>query len=349
MYVSKRNLGEGYIVATGAVLGVVLLVQMGTKGPAGLFWVLASAAAVGVLLGAAYWLQRLDLSCDQIWLVSNCSALGLGVGTTALLALEIITPTVTVIGVDVEVLSATLGAAAVFGALGGVVITLHHANRGLQRQNAVLHRILRHNLRNNMSVVLCLLDDIKADGDEEIAETAGRAKTKIRSFVRLTDRVRQANVGITAPAGSRELRDVSAIVESRVDQLRQKNDDLSVEMELSEGAFVSVGETFSLVVDNLIESALSDGTPAPHLRLCVETDRDTVRLLVEDSHRAIPTADLTAVEAGSETALEHGLGVELWLVDWLVDANDGEVVFKTGEDGQQVTIELDRARAGWHG
>lgn len=348
MYVSKRNLGEGYIVATGAVLGAVLAVQLGAKRPAGLFWVLASAASVGVLVGAAYWLQRLDLSNDQIWLVSNCSALGLGVGTAALLVVEIATPTVAVSGVDVAVLGATLGAAAVFGALGGVVVTLHHANRGVQRQNAVLHRILRHNLRNNMSVVLCLLDDIEANGDEETAETAGRAKKKIQSFVRLTDRVRQANVGMTAPPGSRELRDVSAIVESRVDQLRQKNDDLSVEMDLSEDALASVGETFGLVVDNLVESALSDGTPAPHLRICVETDRDTVRLLVEDSHQSIPAADLTAVAAGSETALEHGLGVELWLVDWLVDANDGEVAFETNGDGQQVTIELDRARSGWY-
>jgi hypothetical protein len=349
MHVSKRNLGEGYIVATGVVLGVVLVVQIGAGGPAGLFWVLASGVSVGILVGAAYWLQQLDLSSDQVWLVSNCSALGLGVGTTALVVVEIVTPAPTVIAADVIVLGATLGAAAAFGALGGVVAVLHRTNRNLQRQNGVLHRILRHNLRNDMSVVLCLLDDIEANTDGETRDTARQAQNKIQSFVRLTDRVRQANVGLTDPAETRAFRDVTTIVESRVDQLRAEHPDLSVELDLSEQALASVGETFCLVVDNLVESALSDGTTAPHLRLCVETDRDTVRLLVEDTHQTIPVADLTAVAAGSETALEHGLGVELWLVDWLVDANDGEVEFEACEGGHQVTIELDRARSGWRG
>ncbi|MEF8785973.1 MAG: ATP-binding protein [Haloarculaceae archaeon] len=348
MYVSKRSLGEGYIVATGAVLGTVLVVKMGVAGPAGLFWVLASGVSVGILVGAAYWLQRLDLSSDQVWLVSNCSALGLGMGTTGLVIAEIATPTATVVTVDVAVLGTTLGAAAVLGTLGGVVVILHRSNQDLQRQNAVLHRILRHNLRNDMSVVLCHLDDIEASTDGEPSQTARQAKKKIKSFVRLTDRVRQANVGLTDPAETQKSRDVTALVEARVSQLRQENPELTVKLDLSEQAFASVGETFGLVVDNLVESALSDGTTAPQLRLCVETDRDTVRLLVEDINQTIPAADLTAVSAGSETALEHGFGVELWLVKWLVEANDGTVTFEMSEDRHQVTIELDRVRSGWH-
>ncbi|WP_340102105.1 sensor histidine kinase [Salinibaculum salinum] len=349
MYVSKRSLGEGYIVATGAVLGVVLVAQMGIAGPAGLFWVLASGVSVSVLVGAAYWLQRLDLSSDQVWLVSNCSALGLGIGTTGLVIAEIATPTATVVTVDVAVLGATLGAAAVLGSLGGVVVILHRSNRDLQRQNAVLHRILRHNLRNDMSVVLCLLDDIEASTDGEPSQTARQAQKKVQSFVRLTDRVRQANVGLTDPAETQECKDITTLVESRVDQLRQENPELTIRLDLPEHAVASVSGTFGLVVDNLVESALSDRTTAPQLRLCVETDRDTVRLLVEDTNQTIPAADLTAVAAGSETALEHGFGVELWLVEWLVEANDGEVTFDMSENKHQVTIELDRVRSGWRG
>ncbi|WP_302080827.1 ATP-binding protein [Salinibaculum rarum] len=345
MYVSKRVLGEGYIVATGAVLGAVLAVRLLLEGGAGLFWVLASGVSVAILVGADYWLKRLDLGSDQVWQVSNWSALGLGIGTATLVVLTVATPATTVRGIDVTVLGATLGAAAVIGALTGVIVTVHQTNQNLQRQNAVLHRIMRHNLRNDMSVVLCLLDDIQADGNDETSETARQAREKIQSFVKLTDRVRQANVGLSDTADKRKRRDVAAIVASRVKQLRRENPDLTVEMELCGQAFASVGETFGLVIDNLVESALSEETPTPHLTVRVECERETVRLVIDDTRQTIPAADLSAVASGSETALKHGLGVELWLVEWLVNANEGKVTYETNDDGHRVTIKLDRVRA----
>lgn len=347
MYISKRSLGEGYIVAIGVVLGIVLGAQTVLQGSGELFWLLAAGVSVAVLVGAVYWLHRFELSSDQVWLVSNCSALSLGLGTTAFVLVDLATTAKSVTTVEVAVLGTALGASAVFGALSGIAVTLHRSNRDLRGQNAVLHRILRHNLRNDMSVVLCLLDDIEANTDGETRETAIQARAKIQSFVRLTDRVRQANVGLTDSAETRKQRDVTDIVESRVVQLRRENPDLSIDMELPDQALASVGETFDLVIDNIVESALSDETCSPHLALQVEKDRETVRLLVEDDSMTIPDADFSAVATGSETALEHGLGVELWLVEWLVDANDGDVAFETADGVRRVTIELDRARAGW--
>ena len=348
-HISKRNLGEGYIVGTGVVLAAILGGQILKEGSAGLFWVVSSGVSFGVLIGAFYWLRQLDLDAEGVWLVSNCSALGLGVGTAALLVVDVATTTALVTGTGTAVLGTTLAATAVTGALGGVAVVLHHSNRKLRGQNAVLHRILRHNLRNDMSVVLCHLDDIEESTNGETAKTARRASEKIRSVVRLTDSVRQANVSLTDPEAQRQRHDVTAIVKSRVQELETEHPDFAIGLDLPDEAFVVVSPQFGLVVDNIVESAHTGETGAPQLTVRVEKSRETVTLVFEDHRKAISEADLSAVATGSETALEHGLGVELWLVEWLVDANGGEVFFEADDDSHRVSVELERARVNWLG
>jgi signal transduction histidine kinase len=349
MNVSKRSLGEAYIVATGVVLAAVLGGEIINDGTASPFWVITSGLSVFVLVGAVYWLHRLEFDAEEVWLVANCSAVGLGVGTTALVFTEVMTTASVGSRVGSAAVGTGLAATAVIGALTGVVCILERSSRKLRDQNTVLHRILRHNLRNDMTVVLCMLDDIESTADQETAAKARHASDKVRSVVRLTDSVRQANVSVSDPTTGHCRRNLSTLVESRVADLDTTSRDLTIGTDMPEEAFVSVGEEFGLVVDNIVESALSgDGEPST-LRVRIQTDPQTVTLTVEDPGKAIPRADISAVTSGTETALEHGLGVELWLVEWLVDANDGDVRFEADDDGQRVVIELDRAGSKWLG
>jgi K+-sensing histidine kinase KdpD len=342
-------LGEGYIVATGVVLAAVLAGHIINGDTGGIFWVVASGLSAFVLIGAVYWLHRLDFDADQVWLVANCSAAGLGVGTLALVLAVAVTATPVDSRVGTAALGTALAATAAVGALTGIVVALETSNRKLRDQNTVLHRVLRHNLRNDMTVVLCMLDDIEASAEGKNAAKARRASEKVRSVVRLTDSVRQANVSVSDPTMGQSQRNLSALVESRVGDIDTTNPDLTVETDLPEEAFVWVGEEFGLVVDNIVESALSGDREPSTLRVRIQTDPQTVTLTVEDPGEAIPHADISAVTSGTETALEHGLGVELWLVEWLVDANDGDVRFEADDDGQRIVIELDRASSKWLG
>lgn len=347
MHVSKQSLGEGYIVATGVVLAAVLAGQLLANGLAGLFWVLVSCPSILVLMGAIYWLHRLDLDGEQIWLVANCSALSLGVGTVALFGVELATTATLGEQMGTAVLGTALAGATVTGALVGVVVSLDESNRKLRRQNAVLHRVLRHNLRNDMSVVLCMLDDIERSADAETAAKARQAREKIRSVVRLTDSVRQANVSLADPSAGQQVRNLSDIVETRVERFEPTDEELSVETDLPQQALVSVSDEFGLVVDNIFECALAGDSPSPRLLIRIEHERETVKLVCEDTRQTISPVDISAVSAGAETALEHALGVELWLVEWLVDASGGTMTVETGGECHRVNIELDQARKKW--
>jgi hypothetical protein len=347
IHLSKQSLGEGYIVATGVVLAAVLAGQLLVNGLLGLFWVLASCLSILVLIGAIYWLHRLDLDGEQIWLVANWSALSLGVGTIALFGVEIATTATLGEDMGTAVLGTALAGATVTGTLVGVVGSLDESNRKLRGQNAVLHRVLRHNLRNDMSVVLCMLDDIERSADGETAAKAQEAREKIRSVVRLTDSVREANVSLADPSADQQVRNLSEIVQTRVESFETTDEELSVETDLPKEALVRVSDEFGLVVDNILECALGGDSPPPQLLIRIEQERETVRLICEDTRQTISRVDISAVSAGSETALEHALGVELWLVEWLVDASDGSMTFETGDECHRISIELDRAREKW--
>jgi len=74
----------------------------------------------------------------------------------------------------------------------------------------------------------------------------------------------------------------------------------------------------------------------------VRRDGETVTVAVTDRGGTIPRADLEAIAAEQETAVDHSRGMELWIVRWTVLASGGEtsVAF---DDPPTLTITLQAA------
>lgn len=344
MRVTKRALGESYIAATGLLLGLVLVGRLVIDGSAALLWVLAGAAPILVLVLSVHWFNRIGFGGEQVWTVSVYSAAALGLGS-AVVAVSSTVSGPRLLRADTVLLVTGLGTLTVAGGLVGVVHELRQSNRQLLLRNQVLHRVLRHNLRNDMSVVLCLLDELEAEVDLDQRERVDRTRERIESLVELTDKVRQVSAAIDGHGTPPEPVNLSELVAGRVARLTQEYP-VEIETDLPDSARVHANGEFELVLDNIVQSAI-DGDDHPELGVALATDGTTVSLRIEDRDWALPDADLAAVTNGTETALEHGLGVELWLVYWLVDANGGDISVETANGTRQVHISLDRAADGW--
>jgi K+-sensing histidine kinase KdpD len=344
---SKRTLGEGYIVGTGVVLSGILLGQLVSVGAEQWLLTLICTIPALVLAASAYWVQRLGLTSEQVWTVANYSAFGLGAGTTVVLGLALVEQAAVRSTVDSVLLGATLTTIAVAGALGGLAHSLHASRRESEMRNAVLRRVMRHNLRNDLTVVLCLLDTLERQADEEGTEQVAKARTKLESLVDLTDKVRRATAGHESAGGARPKTDVAAVVKDRIEALETRHEDLHISAVLPERALAYADESVAVVFDNLVESAVSRTETETALDVHVVADRNTVSLKFEDPSQAIPEADLSAVASGAETDLEHGGGVELWLVHWLVEANGGTVTFESDSECTRIDVVFDRAGNGW--
>ena len=219
----------------------------------------------------------------------------------------------------------------------------------------VLNRVLRHNLRNDMAVIINyadMLPELVDDPDVEMASekivTMGRGLTELGTKAGKIEQAFQS-----ADDGLRPV-DLEPIVDETVEEIRADHD-VEISVSLPDSTEVLALSTVAMAVENVCANAVDHNThPEPIVEIIAEpvtvdadsadgdagdaeatTDRDgeRLRLTVADNGPGIPDQEINVLTTGRETALEHGSGLGLWLVYWLVDKSDGELAFDDAELG----------------
>lgn len=230
--------------------------------------------------------------------------------------------------------------------VGGLVVFYDVTeDRRRQQQLGVLNRVLRHNLRNELSVIRGYADLIEMKtteptiGDQatRITDSSDRLLSiieKVRGFEQLQEREPQ---GIHI--------DIEALSSKLENELREDAPGATINWELSQPQrqLRSDPQLFWLVLSNLVENAIRHAeteTPTVTVSLA-ESDGQHV-LEVHDHNPPIPEIEIESLRAGDETPLQHGQGVGLWIVNWSVSLLDGEIEF-VYEDGNTVRVTLPNA------
>jgi len=223
----------------------------------------------------------------------------------------------------------------------GHTITLQDITSERQREQrlAVLNRILRHNLRNDLNVASGYLD-VVADGidDEGYADMLETAKSNTDDVLELGDKARMVERTLeTEDMGTEEI-PIATLVDHVADPLVDEHGG-SVDGDISEGFTVETNrQLLESVLSNLIENGLEHGGGA--VSVTATAAGSTARIVVSDDGDGIPEHELGVIEQGKETDLEHGSGIGLWLVEWGATALGGNVTYETGSAGTTATVEL---------
>jgi len=225
------------------------------------------------------------------------------------------------------------------------VTTLKRRERHLQ----VLHRILRHNLRNDLNVVRGFADLLVAElEDESHRDRARRIRATADQLVELSATAQEIERVIDRDDGT-ETVDPVPVVDGLVSEYRTSHPEAEIETRELESAPVTadrrLGEALERLIDNAIEH--TDASP-PRVRLSVATEGDDdewVAVRVSDNGTGIPEQEWDVIVGDGEiTPLEHGSGLGLWLVKWVVDAYGGELEYARSDlGGSTVTVRLRRA------
>jgi len=226
----------------------------------------------------------------------------------------------------------------------GHTITLQDITVERQREQrlAVLNRILRHNLRNDLNVASGYLE-VVADGvdDEGYADMLATAKRNTDSVLELGDKARMVERTLETDDMGTESIPVADLVDHIADLLVADHGG-SVANEVSEAFAVETNrQLLESVLANLIENGLEHGGGA--VTVSASDTGATARIEVSDSGEGIPDHELSVIEQGKETDLEHGSGIGLWLVEWGATALGGSVTYETGPEGTTATVELPEA------
>jgi len=345
---TKRDLGVSYLLGSG--LGLVATLTW--------FFILSDTTAVGMIVATTtaailsgtivfigYWMYHTGIAGETVWTVARWSAMGLAIPAFLGLLVILVKPNSLFRTVVPGVFINIIAVGGVVGLLVGMVIEMHREQadlRKLNQRNRVLNRVLRHNIRNDMSVMSLHLDLVDDALGDDANGSVGALRNKIREVVSTSDMARKIDK-LDADAGQKGPVDVVEIVQERVGIVRSTHPEVTLSVDLPEEAWVAAGPTIEGVIDNVVENAIEHNDGDPHVELSVEAGKPVV-IRVDDDGPGISDDEVEMLESGDETQLEHGTGLGLWLVKWIVEGADGDLRFETSPiEGTRVVIELPAA------
>jgi signal transduction histidine kinase len=212
--------------------------------------------------------------------------------------------------------------------LGAVISLREVTERELRKERlAVLNRVLRHNLRNQLDVVnaqLEAINDDHADAATETTDRIARMSDRARTIDRLLSETRE-HVAINV---AELLRDTVAAYDSPI--VVEAPDSLMITTDCA---------ALEAAVESAVDNAVTHGT---NVNISLRQTPDGCEIRVTDDGPGIPESELSALETGTETALQHGTGLGLWQLSWAVRTLGGNVSFDTSE-GTTVTITISDA------
>lgn len=210
-----------------------------------------------------------------------------------------------------------------------------------ERQLRVLHRVLRHNLRNGLNVMTAAANQlIAAECAADRRQLASTLVDRADALVALSEKASMLERTIERRDGSMSI-DAVPVIESVVESYRE---DLDIEAELPESCSVSADHRLTTVVSNLLDNVVEHSSTVdgarPSTWITLESDGSTCELRIADDGPGIPELERELLSGAREiTQLEHGSGLGLWLVKWIAESYGGRIDFED-ESGTTVVLRL---------
>jgi PAS domain S-box-containing protein len=206
--------------------------------------------------------------------------------------------------------------------------------RRYERHMRVVHRLLRHDLRNSLSVILGAADQIAVTADDEeivsFAEQISKHTNQLSSLGEEINTIERVLVGET----ERTSIDVAAECRHVGGQYPQSGQDGTVTVEASGALSARAVPEFRNAIEALVENGLVHGDDSPRVHVSAYRDSTRVVVVVADNGPGIPEPERASVfDDRPITQLDHGSGIGLWLVRWIVEGCQGELEYERTRDG----------------
>lgn len=228
----------------------------------------------------------------------------------------------------------------------GRLITLHDVTDRRRREEhlRVLHRLLRHNLRNDLNVIVGHAGDLNGRSDPAVvgSHTAVIERTASR-LVSQADKLGRAIHEVEAEASYTV--DVAELLAEVVGDARTTTR-ANVTLTVDRDAHVTAGPLLRLAFSELVENGVvhnDSAVPSVEVSVGPADDGSAIAVTVADDGPGIPEHEVEALQTGREEPLNHTTGVGLWVVSWAIRRYGGRFTFDADDTGTTVTVVLPRA------
>ena len=223
----------------------------------------------------------------------------------------------------------------------GRLVVFHDVGEyiGQQQRLNVLNRVFRHDVRTETNLIHGYADQLMADPTDERALSV--VKRSASRILDLSERTRTASELFDPVSEPEPPIPLSEIVDEAVEDLRTEFPDARVSVD-GDVPDVSVPATLRVVAANLCSNAIEhNDAESPSVSIEATVENGWVEFSVTDNGPGINSAEYEVLAQGTETPLEHGSGIGLWIVKWGVDQVGGNVSFaETEPRGTVVTVSV---------
>jgi len=205
----------------------------------------------------------------------------------------------------------------------------------------VLNRVFRHNLRNDMNVVLGYAEELARTEEGGTALRAERIREKAERLTSLSETAKTIQAVLGADETEKHHRELGSVLNAATAAVAEDHPDAAVDVSVEDRtATVDADDYLARAVAELVENAVEHGEQPVTVRAWTEPGEAVIE--IADEGPGIPASEWETVVSGQDiTQLSHGTGLGLWLVRWIVESHGGSLSL-SADGGTTVRMRLPR-------
>jgi len=206
-------------------------------------------------------------------------------------------------------------------------ITDHKHN---DRRVSLLQRVLRHNLRNDISVIDGFADQLTDPDGTVSVETCGeKITTAAQRLSRVTESMKQIEETITTDSTARTRRSVKTAVEDVGADVQRAYPAATVRVIEHTPLWVDIDEAFDHAIRHAVENGIEHAdrdSPTVTVEIDESPNTGRVEIRIDDEGPPIPSMELYALDDHQATTPTcHGSGCGLFVMKWCLESLGGEL------------------------
>ena len=221
------------------------------------------------------------------------------------------------------------------------------AERRQQQHMAMMQRVMRHNMRNDLNKVRGWAQMIakEPDADERAAHLT-RVEATIDEWETMTDGMKQLKQLTDADAAPRSAIDIQSLVDRLTAWSREAKLDVAFDTTCPDTSTVLVAGTTEDAIERVL--SLTDTESAndhPPAKISISTTPDEwVAITIDIVGSGLSEREAEVLTTGEETALTHAQGIEVWLLRTMVGEIGGSISAATTDTETTIDLKLPRTQ-----
>lgn len=229
------------------------------------------------------------------------------------------------------------------------VSDIKKTEQNLSLLKQILSRVLRHNLRNRLTVIAGIANQLRSDTSNTLStEKLEQIEDASDTLVRLSEKAQILSNVIDTQEEFTTI-SVQMFVNSAISETSEYLEDDSVKItssvEKPETSLV-VHPHATKILTNAIENAVEHNSQQKKNVSIIgsyDTESEQYYIEIEDNGPGLPEDEISVIESGVETDLAHGSGIGLWIMKLLTQKSDGEIDIIQSPTGTSIQIQFNVA------